>query len=142
MYKATVHFPRNTLCATFFNIVALACAWKNGFYFVIRKLQIDTRKWTRTSLHWDTRVQIVMKQYHIYTSDSVKGNHLTNNKNEDSYTSLDDFNEMAEYLINRDNPEYISIFSISKTNHITIYFERYRDKDHSVDLRYKNKYLI
>lgn len=83
-----------------------------------------------------------MKQYHIYTSDSVKGNHLTNNKNEDSYTSLDDFNEMAEYLINRDNPEYISIFSISKTNHITIYFERYRDKDHSVDLRYKNKYLI
>jgi hypothetical protein len=44
MYKATVHFPRDTLCATFFNIVALACAWKNGLYFVIRKLQIDTRK--------------------------------------------------------------------------------------------------
>ena len=65
MYKATVHFPRNTLCATFFNIVALACAWKNGLFFVIRKLQIDTRKWTRTSLHWDTRVQIVTKKYHI-----------------------------------------------------------------------------
>jgi hypothetical protein len=44
MYKATVHFPRDTLCATFFNIVALACAWKNVLHFVIRKLQIDTRK--------------------------------------------------------------------------------------------------
>ena len=65
MYKATVHFPRNTLCATFFNIVALACAWKNGLFFVIRNLQIDTRKRTRTSLHWDTRVQIVTKKYHI-----------------------------------------------------------------------------
>lgn len=79
-----------------------------------------------------------MKQYYLYTNDSIKGVSLTNHRLK---YSLNEFIELADRIIDAENPEYISVFSISKKNFIVTHFEKYRDKNHKADLSYKNKHL-